>query len=345
MKPARANIGWAGLLALLCCAGTGNAAMEPASWPPAKTSPPQTSQNRAATRLYVLNFTDKDINDVAAEVLGGALGLAFQVDAGVRAQVTLQIEDRLTSDELLQAFDTALRRSGAATVRRNGTVLITTVARARELARLAAPKPVTAVLPRSPTVPPRGQAPAPHFPWSLIGGFGLAGALGGVLVALRYSPAFTRGGLIRKPAASARRKAVVDRLLHDHAISSETLAKAREAEPLRPEMALNRMGELSDDALAHAYASVAGCEVWRPDRQPPLTGQAGAPFDALRRRGMIPVHDEAGTLVVATSDPLDDQAIAEAAIEAGRTVRVLVGRPADVRRAALATPLAVARIA
>ena len=336
-----------GVLALAMVGGTW-AATEPASWPSAATVTPAGADPSA--KFYLLTFADRDVNEVAAEVLGGVLKMPFQVDPGVMGRISFQVEERLTPGQLLEAFGAALRPIGATIVNKDGAVLVTTAARAEEVSTLVErqrkAEPVAAVTPPAPSVE-RVDRSAQFNAWGILGGFVLCGALGGVLVALRYSPAFAATGFApRKKRLGRERQAVLDRLVGLGAVQPDALARAQATDSRRPvEHQLNQSGDLSDEALVEAYAAVTGCGVWSPEDEPSLSGPAAAPFEAMRRRGLIPIRCGDKTLTLAMSDPLDDRAIAEAAVEAGRTVFILAGKPADIRRASQGPPMLIAHSA
>jgi general secretion pathway protein D len=68
-----------------------------------------------------LAFTDVDINQVAASVLGEALGLNYSIDPSVKGTMSLRSSRPLSAEELLPALEAALRIQDLALVQVNGT--------------------------------------------------------------------------------------------------------------------------------------------------------------------------------------------------------------------------------
>jgi hypothetical protein len=321
------------------------AAEEPASWPASATAP-KTSE----PRLYVLAFSGAAIDDVAAEVLGKALGVPFDFDPALQGPIDLHIEERLTPQQLTERFSQALTAAGGSMVRQDGQLKLIPTAKARRMAQMdrrargvidgysrlgaaSAASPAASLelgVKRAapPTAPPRRLSIA----WILLAAIaGAAAALAGAFTWSRVSI-----GRFHRPAG--RREAVMDYLMAHQTIAPDALADARRragetSQPL--EQTLNQMGRVSDEALARAYAAVTGCAIWRPADQPALTEPKmfGPTQDYLRMRGMIPVAIEDRRLTLAAIDPLDDEGIAAAAAAADRPVLILVGAPSDVRNA------------
>ena len=75
------------------------------------------------------------------------------------------------------------------------------------------------------------------------------------------------------------------------------------------EQVLNQLGILSDDALAHLYASFAQCEIWEPGARPISIDpeHIGVAIEFLRRARLAPLDEERGWLVVAACDPAAPQ--------------------------------------
>jgi len=68
-----------------------------------------------------LAFTDVDINQVVASVLGEALGLNYSIDPSVKGTMSLRSSRALSPQELLPALEAALRLQDVAIVEANGT--------------------------------------------------------------------------------------------------------------------------------------------------------------------------------------------------------------------------------
>lgn len=73
---------------------------------------------------YTFAFRDAEAGMVIQEVLG-AVGVPYAIDPGVTGRITFRIEQRLTRDQLLAAFEAVLEAHGVALVR-NGEQLIAT---------------------------------------------------------------------------------------------------------------------------------------------------------------------------------------------------------------------------
>lgn len=59
-------------------------------------------------QTYTFVFKDADISQVAEEILGNSLGVAYRVEPGVAGKMNFSIEQRLTKAQLLAAFEAAL---------------------------------------------------------------------------------------------------------------------------------------------------------------------------------------------------------------------------------------------
>jgi general secretion pathway protein D len=68
-----------------------------------------------------LSFTDVDINQVVASVLGEALGLNYSIDPSVKGTMSLRSSRALSAEELLPALEAALRVQDLALVQVDGT--------------------------------------------------------------------------------------------------------------------------------------------------------------------------------------------------------------------------------
>lgn len=139
------------------------------------------------------------------------------------------------------------------------------------------------------------------------------------------------------PSAAAR-AALLEHLreagkLDESALARAELVSGRTGQPV--EQVLNQLGGLADEDLAEAYAKVADCPIWEPDRQPPeldLTSLA-APETFLRRVRILPLRRQGETLDCAVADPLDAESLASLVFAVGGRVRVFVARPGDLTRA------------
>jgi general secretion pathway protein D len=94
--------------------GTGTLIGTPAALPPSGPRP-------NAKDGIQLSFTDVDINQVVASVLGEALGLNYSVDPSVKGTMSLRSSQALSPEELLPALEAALRVQELALVQVNGT--------------------------------------------------------------------------------------------------------------------------------------------------------------------------------------------------------------------------------
>jgi len=81
---------------------------------------------------YSLTLVDADVASVANEVLGETLRIPFSVDPAVTGKITLRVERKLTRDQLLSVFETALAENGVAMVRRaDGSIALVPANKAR----------------------------------------------------------------------------------------------------------------------------------------------------------------------------------------------------------------------
>ncbi|MDV6331305.1 type II secretion system secretin GspD [Asticcacaulis sp. 201] len=62
----------------------------------------------SSAKTYTFVFKDADITQVAEEILGNTLGVAYRVEPGVSGKMNFAIEQRLTKAQLLVAFESAL---------------------------------------------------------------------------------------------------------------------------------------------------------------------------------------------------------------------------------------------
>ena len=138
--------------------------------------------------------------------------------------------------------------------------------------------------------------------------------------------------------ADPRRDRVLEALLARNNIEPTVRARAEQlaSHTRRPaEQVLNQMGVVSDRDLANAYAEVCGCEVWDPDLQPPLeVDDSQIQHTFLEEHRLIVLDVQPEVVVVAASDPLDDEGFAGLAFATGRNVVIKAALPGDYRRAA-----------
>jgi len=87
----------------------------------APASLPSSGQRSNAKDGIQLSFTDVDINQVVASVLGEALGLNYSIDPSVKGTMSLRSSRALSVEELLPALEAALRVQDLALVLVNGT--------------------------------------------------------------------------------------------------------------------------------------------------------------------------------------------------------------------------------
>jgi general secretion pathway protein D len=73
---------------------------------------------------FTINVDRADINEVAKLVLGETLGFSYVVDPRVQGTITLASSRALSSREVLDAFEAALRLNGAALVQTDGVAKI-----------------------------------------------------------------------------------------------------------------------------------------------------------------------------------------------------------------------------
>ena len=135
-----------------------------------------------------------------------------------------------------------------------------------------------------------------------------------------------------------QRALVLDRLRAANLVDAAAIARAeavssRTGQPV--EQVLNQLGSLSDDDLAGAYATVAGCEIWDPlvTRVEASLETLGISAEYLRRARLLPLTDDGRTLVCAACDPLDDEALSGLVFATGRKLVIRVAKPSDWRRA------------
>jgi len=140
------------------------------------------------------------------------------------------------------------------------------------------------------------------------------------------------------PLARQQRDAVLKHLQESGRVDAAAIARAelvsvRTGQPV--EQVLNQLGSLSDDELVEVLSTVAGCGVWNPAKQPVLEdiSELGVPTEFLRRARIVPLAATGSSVVCATCDPLDDEALSGLVFATGRRVTILAARPSDWRRA------------
>jgi general secretion pathway protein D len=80
--------------------------------------------------LYTFAFEDADIRQVAQEVLG-ATGTPYVIDPSVSGHISFRIEERLTREQLLAAFEAILRANGLTLTHDGPQLVVTTEAKAK----------------------------------------------------------------------------------------------------------------------------------------------------------------------------------------------------------------------
>lgn len=90
---------------------------------------------RVEAETYSFAFRDADIAQVVQEVLG-QVGVAYVIDPGVTGKLTMRIEQRMTREQLLSAFDAILASNGVALVRNGDQYVVTPQSKARASATI-----------------------------------------------------------------------------------------------------------------------------------------------------------------------------------------------------------------
>jgi general secretion pathway protein D len=85
---------------------------------------------------YTFAFQNADVGQVAEEILGRTLGVAYAVDPEVTGKISFRIEQRLTRAQLLEAFEAALAANGVVLVRNGESVTLIPRAKAKSAAGL-----------------------------------------------------------------------------------------------------------------------------------------------------------------------------------------------------------------
>jgi hypothetical protein len=299
-----------------------------------------------ASTYYLISLERAPLDEAAEAVLIQSLGSTVVVDPDLEATITFSVAEALTPRELAEQFSVALAEEGIALVRSgDGYRLMDT-----ETALTARPKLDIVSVPPPELRPDAREAlsapvsPVPTAPSAAVSRpdvqwFALAAMILALLVAGaawmtrdRWRPVLMRVRRIRRPFRRDRqgeRDAVVDRLLATGTVDLALLARACETAARRGwpvEQLLCDLGGVSDQALADAYAGVTGLERWSPPARPEPIEDSGADLlgSRLGERAMALVAADDWAVVVATSDPLDDEAFAEASRLSGRMVTLVV---------------------
>ncbi|MGN6424373.1 MAG: type II secretion system secretin GspD [Asticcacaulis sp.] len=85
---------------------------------------PASAYAATGQQTYIFAFKDADISQVAQEILGNSLGVAYRVEPGVTGKMTFTIEQRLTRAQLLAAFETALAQYDVVMTHDGDTVVL-----------------------------------------------------------------------------------------------------------------------------------------------------------------------------------------------------------------------------
>ena len=123
-----------GVLGVLCSVAAGNVwAQQPARSAPPHAKPAAAVAQADRSLSYTFVFKDAAVSDVAAEILGKALGLTYTVDPEVTGKMSFQIDKKLTEAQLLESFEVVLEQGDASLVREGDTLVI----KPRDKARLS----------------------------------------------------------------------------------------------------------------------------------------------------------------------------------------------------------------
>lgn len=299
----------------------------------------------AGPTYYLISLDRASLDEAAEAVLIQSLRSTVVVDPDLEAEITFRVAEALTTTELAEQFSVALAEEGVALVRSGeGFRLMdmqSALARRPRLDIVSVPPPELRPGARedlSPSTPPAGIAVSE--PVGNRGGRWVV--LSAILVVISSGSAWLlwrQGRLAFLPIRHERRvhqreptrdrDAVVDRLLATGTIDLSLLARAceiasRGSWPV--EQVLCDLGGVSDQALADAYAGVAGLERWRPADRPPIPASSDSErlVALLRDRSMSLIEVDEWAVVVATSDPLDHAAFADVSRLSARMVTLVV---------------------
>lgn len=82
------------------------------------------SAQASASQTYAFVFKDADITQVAEEILGNTLSIAYRVEPGVTGKMNFRIEQRLTKAQLLAALEGALANYDVVLVKDGETLVL-----------------------------------------------------------------------------------------------------------------------------------------------------------------------------------------------------------------------------
>ncbi len=140
---------------------------------------------------------------------------------------------------------------------------------------------------------------------------------------------------VAAPRPPDRLDALADLVIASGVCDARTVARARSVAAdgdQRLDMVMIQLGLISERGLAQIYARLLDCAVAGParypDAEPVLPGELPGLF--LRNARAVPVAIEAGHLVVAMADPLDDFTAAAIAAATGLAVRREVALPIEI---------------
>lgn len=304
-----------------------------------------------AATYYLISLERAPLDEAAEAVLIQSLGSTVIVDPGLEAQITFRVADSLTPAALAEQFSVALAEEDVALVRSGDGFRLMDL----RAALAARPKLDIVSVPPPELLPGAPEALSPSVPPAPIASPGMAGsrdlrwlAFAAVVLALaggtawmlrgRWGPALMRLRGVRRAFRRDRqgeRNAVIDRLVATGTVDLALLAKACETAARRGwpvEQVLCDLGGVSDQLLADAYAGVSGLERWSPPAPPATPAGPGTDplVGALNERTMSLVEADDWAVVVATSDPLDDEAFAEASRLSGRMVTLVVAARSEL---------------
>jgi general secretion pathway protein D len=87
-------------------------------------SAPAHATPRDPPQSYTFAFEDADISQVAQAILGDSLGLTYAIDPAVTGKMSFRIDRRLTSAQLLAAFEAALETNNVVMVRNGDAITL-----------------------------------------------------------------------------------------------------------------------------------------------------------------------------------------------------------------------------
>jgi len=127
---------------LLSCVAVLASAVPATLWGQVPSTPSAAGLSRSA-QAFTFAFRDADVAQVAEEILGVALGVAYTIDPVVTGKVSFRIDRRLTRPQLLEAFEAALAVSEIALLRQGDSLVLVPREKARGTASLRGPGAVT----------------------------------------------------------------------------------------------------------------------------------------------------------------------------------------------------------